>query len=346
MNTPSKKSPLWIIIAVALVLLIALILLISGAFSGAPQQPSQTTRQTESTDVPTTQEATSVTETEAVISPTELTAETTTQTDETDPQPTVNKGEKDPKPTVNNDDKDPKPTTGNEETEPTSSPTEPATEPDTPVEPPHDLPPSVTIPPETDPSTGEVTGIAFPCQIPGYDLVIEKLAPYSGMFVEDGSNRAVSNVAMLLVRNDGSYPIEYTQIAVQYEGQTLQFDISALPAGERLVVQETTGKAVPASVALSANALVVQRAQLEMSQQVRVTDNGDNTLTVENLTQDTIPTIRVFYKYYMEDEDIFVGGIAFSVRITRLAAGSSVVIQPSHYTSDTSCLVMVQTYDN
>ena len=207
--------------------------------------------------------------------------------------------------------------------------------------------PSVVIPPDKDPETGEEIGISFPCQIPGYDMTIEKIAPYNGMFVEDGSNANAQNVAMLLVKNDGDFPVEYCRIRVMCGEEELLFDISALPAGEKLVVQEKTGKTISESKATSASALVVQRANMEMSESnVQVTDNGDNTLTVKNLTNETIPTVRVFYKYYMENEKLFVGGIAFTVRISGLGAGASVTIQPSHYTSQTSRVVMVLTYDS
>lgn len=213
------------------------------------------------------------------------------------------------------------------------------------VPPPEDLPPTVEIPTVKDPETGE-TGISFPCQVPGYGLTIHHLAPYKGMFVEDGTNANVENVAMLLVSNDSDYPIEYASITVAYGGETLTFDISALPKGEKMVVQEKTGKAVPTGKAQKAQALVVRRANMEMSRDtIRVTDNGDNTLTIQNMTREMIPTVRVFYKYYMEDEDVFVGGIAFTVRITRLEAQSAVTVQPSHYSSETGRVVMVLTYD-
>jgi hypothetical protein len=213
------------------------------------------------------------------------------------------------------------------------------------------LPPEPTAPAPTGSSTvtlpEEDGAVKFPCQVPGYGLTIEKVAPYSGMYVENGSNVNTNNVAMLMVHNNGDYPIEYTQICVEYADQKLIFDISALPVGEKLVVQEKNGKAVPEGAASAATALVVQRAQMSMSEtEVRVTDNGDNTLTVENLTDKTIPTVRVFYKYYMEDQGIFVGGIAFTVRVTRLAPGAKVTLQPSHYTSATSRVVMVLTYDS
>lgn len=206
--------------------------------------------------------------------------------------------------------------------------------------PPTDLPSTVIIPSSKD-------GLEFPCVVPEYGLKIEKLAPYHGLYVENGVNVELEEVAMLLVYNDGSFPVEYTQICVQYEEETLLFDVSALPVGQRLVVQEKDAKPVPEGKPTSAKATVVQRANMEMSESmVRVTDNGNNTLTVENLTDEQISTVRVFYKYYMEDEGIFVGGIAFTIRITRLAAGASVTVQPSHYTSQTSRVVMVLTYDS
>lgn len=232
-------------------------------------------------------------------------------------------------------------------TTPTEAPQIPTAPSDEPITPPEDIPPSVTIPPDIDPETGETVGITFPCQIPEYGLVVEKIAPYTGMFVEDGSNVNVKNVAMLLVHNNSNLPIEYTQICVEYGQEKLLFDISALPAGERLVVQEKNGNSILDNEATWLSATVVQRAEMEMSEgKVQITDNGNNTLTVTNLTDETIPTIRVFYKYYMENEDIFVGGIAFTVRLTRLGAGASITIQPSHYTSQTCRVVMALTYDS
>lgn len=241
-----------------------------------------------------------------------------------------------------------RPTGSNEETEDVSGlEKDPTVSSEEQVLPPEDLPSSVEIPTETDPQSGGSVGIKFPYKIPEYGLIIEKMAPYSGMFVEDGSNANVQNVAMLLVRNEGKFPVEYTQISVDYGKEQLVFDVSALPVGEKLVVQEKTGKAIPAGTADAAKALVVQRANMEMSDgKISVTDNGDNTLTVRNLTGEAIPTVRVFYKYYMEQEDVFVGGISFTVRITKLGAGASVTVQPSHYTSRTSRVVMVTTYDS
>lgn len=223
-----------------------------------------------------------------------------------------------------------------DETEPTKP-----TEPEGVTPPPSDLPPTVDIP-----VADEQTGLQFPCEVPGYDLRIEKLAPYSGMFVEDGSNAKVTDVAMLQVCNKSDYAVEYTEITVKYENDTLLFCITALPAGQTVVVQEKEGKSVPAGVAQEAKALVVQRVEMGIASELSVTDNGDHSLTIENLTDETLPAVRVFYKYYMKDEGLFVGGIAFTVRVTNLTAGEKITVSPSHYNSQTSCVVMAQVYDS
>lgn len=248
------------------------------------------------------------------------------------------------------DSRSPDPILGIFRDDPTEASTEAPTVPSSTEEqviPPDDLPPFVEIPTETNPDTGENAGITFPCEVPSHGLTLEKLAPYNGMYVEDGSNQTVQGVAMLLVSNTGDTPLEYTQISVSYGEETLLFDISALPVGQRLVVQEKNRKTIPEGTPTAANAMVVHRAKMDMSTgKVRVTDNGNNTLTIENLTDTTIPTVRVFYKYYLKDQDMFVGGIAFTVRITRLGANGKVTLQPTHYTSDSAQVVMVLTYDS
>lgn len=231
-------------------------------------------------------------------------------------------------------------TTGDTQPEATSPEEEQVKQPNT------DLPSNIVITPDPDPETGEPQGLEFPCQVEGYKLTLEKLAPYNGTFVEDGTNANVEQVAMLMVKNDGDYPIEYTQICIEIGENKLIFDISALPKGERLVVQEKSCQKLPQGDVTKATALVVQRAELEMAENmIRVTDNGNNSLTVENLTDETIPSTRIFYKYFMKDENLFIGGIAFTVRIRNLGSKEKMVVHPAHYNSTTGRVVMVQTYE-
>ncbi len=308
----------------------------TGEANGETTNPSiETTASTEVTKPEETTETTKSAETteatESVTEP-EETAETAQPGETTQPEETTEVTEEASQPA-----------TQPEETEPEET-TLPEVEPTEPEE--METVPEVTVPQETDPVTGEETGITFPSQIPGHSLVIEKLAPYSGMYVEDGTNAQIKDVAMLLVKNTGSETLEYARITVQYGEEELLFQVSALPAGERAVVQAQQRKAVPQGKPTGCTALVAEgNTAGSFAPEVKVTDNGDGSITVENLTKQPIPAVRVFYKYYMEDADVFVGGITFTLKLTNLEGKAAQTLRPSHYSKDSSQIVTVAIYD-
>lgn len=200
----------------------------------------------------------------------------------------------------------------------------------------------------TPPTTGTTeTVIALPYAIPGTNLVVQQVAAYEGIYLEDGSDSEVTNVAVILVYNAGNQPVEYAKITMQYEGATLQFELSALPAGERIVAQEVNKNSCATGKLRNCTADVVLRDSLEMSTGIiSVVDNGDNTLTVTNLTDSDIVCVRVFYKFCMTEQDAYIGGITYTAKITGLEANGSVTISPSHFVSGASVVVMVRTYDS
>lgn len=204
--------------------------------------------------------------------------------------------------------------------------------PDTPV---YTLP---TLPPKVV--------IELPYQIPGTDLVIQRIASYNGMYLEDGNDTTVSDVAMILLYNSGSQAVEYANITMKYDDKELSFTASAIPAGGKVTVQESNKSSCSSSDLVECTADVATLDTLGMAQEaVKVEDNGDNSITITNLTDQNIVTIRVFYKYYLADQDAYLGGITYTAKISDLAAYDSIVVTPSHYASAGSTVVMVRTYD-
>lgn len=94
------------------------------------------------------------------------------------------------------------------------------------------------------------------------------------------------------------------------------------------------------------SATVAEIDEFEMSEnQVQVEENEDQSLTITNLTDKDIPAVRIFYKFYMEEENAYVGGITYTAKVTNLKAGDSQEIIPSHYLQGSSRIIMVRTYD-
>ena len=197
----------------------------------------------------------------------------------------------------------------------------------------------------TEPET-EPTYLKFPCRVPGTDLVIEKVSAYDGLFLEDGQDLPAENVCAIVVTNTSGRDLEYAEITLNRDGAALEFRVSGLTAGSSAMVLEYGGASYEDGAYLdcSGSAAVVERFELS-SGLVEVTENGDGSLTVTNCTAEHIPCVRIFYKFYMSDVDVFVGGITYTAKLEDLDAGESMQIQPSHYLAGMSRIVMVKTYD-
>ena len=191
-----------------------------------------------------------------------------------------------------------------------------------------------------------VKGMEFPYSIPGSNLLVRSIASYDGSFIEDGSDSDVSGVTVMVVENTGKTQAEYAEISIDRDGKALQFKVSALPAGGMAVVQESNKVLFQEGTYTDCTASVAEVEEFAMSEdKIRVEETGEQEITVTNLTDQKIPAVRIFYKFYLEDEDTYVGGITYTAKITDLQAGDSQTIQPSHYLKGSSRIMMVRTYD-
>lgn len=187
---------------------------------------------------------------------------------------------------------------------------------------------------------------AFPYLIPNSSLSIRAVKSYSGVFIEDGSDKDVSGIAAIILDNKGSEEIEYAKITLKCEGKEYIFEARTLAAGATMVVQESSGAKYVDGEYKEANAQIATMEKLEMSEKsVKVSETETGALQITNISDADIPCVRVFYKFYMEDVQVAVGGITYTSKITELKAGETRVITPSHYDKDASRVMMVRTYD-
>lgn len=197
---------------------------------------------------------------------------------------------------------------------------------------------------DTGPENGVVT---FPYAIPNTGLTIQTIAGYDGIFLEDGSDSPVSGIYSIVLKNTGSTDVEFARITLSCDGTPITFELSDLPSGAVVVAQEINQTAYQDGVYRDCSADIAEIDGLEQSDgQISVRENGDGSLTVSNITDKRIPCVRVFYKFYMSDEDVYVGGITYTAKLTDLEAGGSYTIIPSHYSPGYSKVVMIRTYDS
>ena len=180
-----------------------------------------------------------------------------------------------------------------------------------------------------------------------YGVEISTMAAgYDGAFLEDGSDDEVKNVLALLFKNTSDQDIQYAEYVFSVDGKPISFKVSDLPVGQQCVVLEASRHQRDTSEVLELISRVVAPVDmLPGSDKVLPVINDDNTITIMNTTQETLPVVRVFYKYFYEDENTFVGGITYTATAKDVPAGGSVTIAPTHFEANASLIMGTGVYD-
>lgn len=185
----------------------------------------------------------------------------------------------------------------------------------------------------------------LPYTIPNSEVTIEYINGYSGRYLEDGSDEKIDNVIALKIKNDSDKVVEYGIIELRQGKKSLQFDFSSIPSGEEVIVLEASKtKYSKKSISYVTSSFAYLDEMSMEKDTVKVEQADKNGLTIENLTDNNIKTVRIFYKYQLETGE-FIGGITYTAKLEDLQAGESRTIYPAHYANDGSIVMMVRTYD-
>ena len=205
-------------------------------------------------------------------------------------------------------------------------------------------PPATAVPQPVTPAPPQK--LTFPYAIPGTTLVIDEVKSYDGIYLEDGSDTQVTGVAAMLLHNKGTQGVDYVELSLTGSQTNYHFVVSGLPAGGTVAVQaENRAPYVRQDyTAAAADAVLVDG--FPMSEGIlQLEELEGDMLKVTNLSGADIPCVRVFYKFCMQPENVYVGGITYVAKVENLKAGASVQITPSHYAAGGSKVIMAKIYD-
>lgn len=177
-------------------------------------------------------------------------------------------------------------------------------------------------------------------------ITIQRINGYSGIFIEDGSDKEVKNVAAIEVKNTSNKPLEFAQIQLYNGSKKLVFDVSTLPANSSAIVMEKNKASFNSSKGVTYGGTTAGYVNsLEKSSSVKCKKVKNNGIEVTNTSSKNIPCVRVFYKY-KSSEGYYVGGITYTAKVEDLKAGASQTIYPSHFASDGGEIMMVKAYNS
>jgi hypothetical protein len=177
----------------------------------------------------------------------------------------------------------------------------------------------------------------------GGDLVITDMGSYAGIFMEDGTDEIVSDVMMLVVRNDGTDDLQLARINLAFADYTAQFEVTNLPAGESVVLLERNRHPYEGDNFLKAEALNIVHFSTPMTLMEERFEivGGNGYITVKNISdQDISGDIFLYYKN--SASDLLYGGITYRARVSGgIKAGETMRVTTGHYHDGSSRLLMV-----
>ena len=166
---------------------------------------------------------------------------------------------------------------------------------------------------------------------------------YSGMFVEDGSDEAVSGLAAVTVENTGADAVQLMDFSILgSDGTKYEFELTTLFPGEKLMALEKNKAPFKKGTKAVSAELTAYTAFAEaptMCEDTFEVTGTDGAVTVKNVSEETVSAGRVFYKNVMNGT--FIGGITYMTSFTDLGPGEETTLYASRFSEANSRLVFV-----
>lgn len=181
--------------------------------------------------------------------------------------------------------------------------------------------------------------LAFPMEIPGTTLVARHLIWYEGGYLEDGSHTYEANVAAILLENTGTAAIECARVILRWEGGAYVFDVDMLPPHMSVIVLERDRQ--PYEIYEWTGCSGVQKSGTgDWQGTVQVTESGIR-LQITNPSDVTLHDVRIYFKDYLQEQDILVGGTVHSFTVGDIPPYTTVTAEPYRFVEGYSRIVRI-----
>lgn len=194
-----------------------------------------------------------------------------------------------------------------------------------------DLAPAMTEP---------VTSITLPYAVPDTDLIVQQISYYEGPFLEDGTDREVVDIPALHLYNAGACEILRTCITVHTSDTAYVFYGEHLPPDATTVLLEKDAKPYRRGD-ISACTGWQERGTDTPLQGVQITEVDMGTISVTNLTDNTLRNVRIYYKSWLSPPGVYMGGNTYQVVIPVFLPGQTDYLHPDHYAAGYTKVVLV-----
>ncbi len=166
------------------------------------------------------------------------------------------------------------------------------------------------------------------------DLYCEEITLFSGVYVENGKNEKVDNVAAILVHNRAEAFLDRATITYKYGSKNVTFVVTGLPAGEKCWVMEKSKMQIDGKHKFEFVKCISAFNYDVIEKPKHITTmTKDNVITVTNNSKQTLENVCVYYKNTFEDGNYF-GGITYVLTFGKLSPGETIQKESAHFSED------------
>lgn len=181
----------------------------------------------------------------------------------------------------------------------------------------------------------------------GYGLYLTDVGSYTGLYMEDGSDEVLSNILMMVVKNNGESDIQYATVTMDLGAQQAQFTITTLPVGESVVLLDTSRLTWDDEIDYEAilpkvESIAYFQEPISLHEDKLKIQIIDGALNVTNISGEDIPgTLKVYYKNAAQD--LLYGGITYQITIEGGLKAEEIRQVMTKHASDTGSRIMFAT---
>ncbi len=181
-------------------------------------------------------------------------------------------------------------------------------------------------------------------------LEIVSVGKYSGVYVENGADITVDNVASMVVTNTSDKMLQVARFTMNVNGDpddVALFQVTDLPAGASALIMELNKRPYQEGevyeLGQELHTFYEESGTMSDTFSFEVKEGG--LLTLTNLTDQSFDNVYVHYKYVQEG-GAYLGGIAYRSLFKAVGPNESVTTSAHHFTDKLSVIVRVDVVED
>ena len=189
-------------------------------------------------------------------------------------------------------------------------------------------------------STQAANGVSLPFEVTGVQLTVRSLFQ-STVLNPDANGAAGEDVASLEVENTSGRYMKSARLTVELQdGTTLEFLVKDLPAGKAALVFEVNNtRLAKDAVCADISAAADYGPDDPMPADMLAVEANGTTVTIRNLTDETLQGLTLVFKCLLDGDDVYFGGASYTRQIDSISPGKSATLEVDECYLGTACAV-------